>query len=53
MLLLVRRKDISPSMSLASERVAILTFVPLSSTVLLRLFYNCTVVPFLRAFLSA
>jgi len=49
--LLVRRRDISPSLSLARERVAIQTFVPPSSTVSHRVFCDCTVVSFLRVFL--
>ena len=52
-MLLVRRRDISPSLSLARERVAIQTTVSPSPTAPLRVFCDCTVVPFLRAFLEA
>jgi hypothetical protein len=47
--LLVSPRDISPSLPLARERLAIQTFVPSSSTVPLRAFCDCTINPMLRA----
>jgi len=49
--MLVIWRDISLNLSLASERVAIQTFVPRSSIVPYRVFCDRTVVSFLRAYL--